>query len=472
MMKKLLIAAALLASQHVAQAQVIIGGGGTGTSGGISNVATGNGLCGGPITTTGTITTCLTQRAVTLATDALLSTDGGKVVTYSNASSIAVSLVQANTAGFTSGYAPTLAAIGAGTVTVTAATSTFGNGLTTLILSPGQIADIGSDSVNYPMTALSLPVMAQDTILGTFGAKNYPVAQAVPACANDGAHALVYASHALACAAVTGTATPGGSSGQIQYNNSGALGGFTASGDLTVNTATGAVTLATVNANVGTFGDATHCANFTVNAKGLITAAAQSTSCPGAGGSATPFVNYVPNNFYLAMPGTGATTVTGSATSTRWTPIYISEPVTISQLCASVINTGGNFALGIYANDNTTTNHPTGSVLASTGSVSGGSAVVVCANVSFSFTSAGTWWIAEQVDNATVTFKGISTTNQEVGYRAGAATASNLAASTNALIFSTATTTFLTWPAGSTAVESSSSSVFAPNPIFKVASVP
>lgn len=37
-----------------------------------------------------------------------------------------------------------------------------------------------------------------------------------------------------------------------------------------------ALTLATVNANVGTFGDATHIPTFTVNAKGLITAASQS----------------------------------------------------------------------------------------------------------------------------------------------------------------------------------------------------
>jgi len=40
------------------------------------------------------------------------------------------------------------------------------------------------------------------------------------------------------------TATsPGGTSGQIGYNNSGAFGGFTASGDATINTASGAVTV-------------------------------------------------------------------------------------------------------------------------------------------------------------------------------------------------------------------------------------
>jgi hypothetical protein len=37
--------------------------------------------------------------------------------------------------------------------------------------------------------------------------------------------------------------TPGGSSGQIQFDNAGVLGGFTASGDATINTSTGAVTV-------------------------------------------------------------------------------------------------------------------------------------------------------------------------------------------------------------------------------------
>lgn len=43
--------------------------------------------------------------------------------------------------------------------------------------------------------------------------------------------------------------TPGGTNGQIQYNNSGALGGFTASGDCTINTSTGVVTCSGANFN-------------------------------------------------------------------------------------------------------------------------------------------------------------------------------------------------------------------------------
>jgi hypothetical protein len=74
--------------------------------------------------------------------------------------------------------------------------------------------------------------------------------------------------------------TPGGTNGQIQFNNSGLFGGFTTSGDATINTASGALTLATVNANVGSFGSATACTAFTVNAKGLLTAASAATCTP------------------------------------------------------------------------------------------------------------------------------------------------------------------------------------------------
>jgi hypothetical protein len=42
------------------------------------------------------------------------------------------------------------------------------------------------------------------------------------------------------------TNNPGGSSGQVQYNNAGAFGGFTVSGDGTLNTTTGVLTITSV----------------------------------------------------------------------------------------------------------------------------------------------------------------------------------------------------------------------------------
>lgn len=71
----------------------------------------------------------------------------------------------------------------------------------------------------------------------------------------------------------SGAGTPGGSSGQVQFNSGGAFGGFTVGGDASLNVLTGALTLAAVNANTGVFGDATHVGQVSVNAKGLVTAA-------------------------------------------------------------------------------------------------------------------------------------------------------------------------------------------------------
>jgi hypothetical protein len=83
-----------------------------------------------------------------------------------------------------------------------------------------------------------------------------------------------------------GSATPGGSSGQIQYNNSSAFGGFTMSGDVTVNTGTGAATLAASGVTAATYGDSTHVAQIAVDAKGRVTSASNVAVSGGGGGGA------------------------------------------------------------------------------------------------------------------------------------------------------------------------------------------
>lgn len=88
-------------------------------------------------------------RAVTGTSDVIANSDQGYVVTYSNAASVAVTLAQASASNlFLDGWATTVQNIGAGTVTITPATSTI-NGASTLVLAQNMGALIWSDGTNY-----------------------------------------------------------------------------------------------------------------------------------------------------------------------------------------------------------------------------------------------------------------------------------------------------------------------------------
>lgn len=100
------------------------------------------------------------------------------------------------------------------------------------------------------------------------------------------------------------------------------------SGDATASGA-GAVTLATVNANVGAFGDATHCVTFTTNAKGLITAASATTCTPaiasvtglGTGVATALGVNVGTAGAFVVNGGALGTPSSGTLTSATGLPI-------------------------------------------------------------------------------------------------------------------------------------------------------
>ncbi|MEH2477533.1 hypothetical protein V1282_000890 [Nitrobacteraceae bacterium AZCC 2146] len=88
-------------------------------------------------------------RAVTGTTDTLNNSDLGYVVTYSNASAIAVSLAQASVSNlFMDGWAVFVKNKGAGAVTITPSTSTIDTAAT-LVLAQNQGALIWSDGTNY-----------------------------------------------------------------------------------------------------------------------------------------------------------------------------------------------------------------------------------------------------------------------------------------------------------------------------------
>lgn len=86
-------------------------------------------------------------NAQTGTTYTVLSTDNGKLVTHSNAASIAVTLPQA-TGSFAAGFVYAEQNKGAGTVTITPTTSTI-NGASTLVLPTNQGVTIVSDGANW-----------------------------------------------------------------------------------------------------------------------------------------------------------------------------------------------------------------------------------------------------------------------------------------------------------------------------------
>jgi hypothetical protein len=139
--------------------------GGTGT---VTTLTAGNGVLfssGATCTTTCTISLTQALNAQTGASYALLSGDGGKLVTRTNAGAITDTIAQA-TGSFGAGYGVNygVMASSAGSATLTPTTSNV-SGLAALTLSPGQWASIFSDGTNY-QASVSLPLLANNRFFG------------------------------------------------------------------------------------------------------------------------------------------------------------------------------------------------------------------------------------------------------------------------------------------------------------------
>lgn len=99
-------------------------------------------------------------NAQTGTTYTVLATDLGKLVTFSNAGAIAVTLPQATTAGFGKGFwfAARCMAGSTGSATITPTTSTI-DGAASIVIRPGQAAIIFSDGTNYRTTYVDAAVL-------------------------------------------------------------------------------------------------------------------------------------------------------------------------------------------------------------------------------------------------------------------------------------------------------------------------
>lgn len=157
---------------------------------------------------------CSEVKANTGTTYTILPGDNRKLLTFSNVSSIAVTLPQATTAGFADGFYVYVKSVGAGTATITPTTSTI-DGAASLVLAPQETARIWSDGTNYtaarlgnlPVTSLSGPT--DDSVI--LGNGSTWERKAVPDCTDSGGNHLNYtaSSNTISCG------TSGGGAGGL-----------------------------------------------------------------------------------------------------------------------------------------------------------------------------------------------------------------------------------------------------------------
>ncbi len=177
-----------------------VGTSGGGGGGGVSSIDATGGVetaSGSAITGSGTVRGSFKRNAQTGTTYTVLTGDRGKTVTFSNASSIAVTLPQAGS-GFEDGWFFVAKNIGAGTVTITPTTSTV-DGAATITLLTGDHAIITSDGTNYETD--------NNKIISGSGV-NITTARTGKQAAADTAVMLSRATHqagALRCASSTGS---------------------------------------------------------------------------------------------------------------------------------------------------------------------------------------------------------------------------------------------------------------------------
>ncbi len=152
-----------------------------------------------------------------------------------------------------------------------------------------------------------------------------------------GSGSLTFTGNRAATANALSTARTISMTGDVAYTS----GAFDGSANVT-----GAGTLATVNSNVGTFTNAT----VTVNAKGLVTAAASGSGAADTNFGAFGAANLISGRKYSGLGITyEGTTITPTTGNLYASPVYFGDTKTYTKISAG-IDTGfsGTFRVGIY----------------------------------------------------------------------------------------------------------------------------
>lgn len=253
------VAAALAITHDTSGGICTVGGSGCTGGGSVSVTSASPNIVITPSPGTGTFTVGSTYaiNAQSGTTYTVLSTDMGKLVTFSNSSAIAVTLPVATTSGFTTGASFDVQNIGAGAVTITPTTSTI-NGASTLVIPQNMGCSVTSDGTNYQVSACAaagtLPVSKGGTGITAFGTG---VATALGTNVS-GTGAICLASGS-ACSGSGSSLTVGtttissGTNGNFETNNSGVLGEKNLFGGTNAWTAQQSNSITTLSISTATF---------------------------------------------------------------------------------------------------------------------------------------------------------------------------------------------------------------------------